>query len=156
MPRKTPQYTLHTNGIQFNVKREGETRRAENVKVTTDVKKVQWNKIKCLRYIKSEPGSCFIKYDFKEEFQEIKKYRTKRGRAAGASTAKGGIPQKYDSKLPISAAKKKDLMQMCRTGVIPPEVHDFYESLPSNASAPDKLGEPDTIEDESGNDTEDE
>ena len=47
-------------------------------------------------------------------------------------------------------------MQMCRTGVIPPEFHDFYESLPSKSSAPDKLGEPDTVEDESGNDTEDE
>ena len=130
--------------------------RQKNVKVTTEGKKVQWNKIKWMRYIKSEPGSCFIKYDFEEEFQEIKVYGTKRGRAAGAGTSKGGIPRKYDSKLPISAAKKKDLMQMCRTGVIPPEFHDFYESLPSNSSAPDKLGEPDTVEDESGNDTEDE
>ncbi|MEW8548305.1 MAG: hypothetical protein AB2693_32780 [Candidatus Thiodiazotropha sp.] len=57
------------------------------------------------------------------------------------------------SKLPISAAKKKDLLQMCRTGVIPPEFHHFYESLPSSSSVPDKLGEPDTIEDESGIDT---
>ena len=80
-----------------------------------------------MRYIKSEPGSCFIKYDFEEEFQEIKVYGTKRVRAAEAGTAKGGIPRKYDSKLPISAAKKKDLMQMCRTGVIPPEFHDFCE-----------------------------
>ena len=92
-----------------------------------------------MRYIKSEPGSCFIKYYFEEEFQEIKVYGTKRGRAAGAATAKGGIPRKYNSKLPISAAKKKDLMQMCRTGVIPPEFHDFYENLPSNSSAPDNL-----------------
>ena len=83
-------------------------------------------------------------------------YGTKRGRAAGAGTAKGGIPRKYDRKLPILAAKKKNLMQMFRTGVIPPEFHDFYESLPSNSSAPHKLGQPDTIEDESGNDTEDE
>ena len=81
-------------------------------------------------------------------------YGTKRGRAAGAGTVKGGIPLKYDSKLPISAAK--NLMQMFRTGVIPPEFHDFHESLPSNSSAPDKLGQPDTIEDESGNETEDE
>ena len=46
-------------------------------------------------------------------------------------------------------------MQMCRTAVIPSEFHEFYESLPSNFSARDKLGEPDTIEDESGNGTED-
>lgn len=130
--------------------------RQKNVKLTTEGKKVIWNKIKWMRYMKSEPGSCFIKYDFEEEFQEIKVYGTKRGRAAEADTAKGGIPRKYKSKLPISAAKKKDLMQMCRTGVIPPEFHHFYESLPSSSSAPDKLGEPDTIEDESGNDTEDE
>ena len=84
----------------------------------------------------------------KESFKKLK--------CIGEGTAKGGIPPKYDSKLPISAAKKNDLMQMCRTGVIPPEFHDFYETLPSNSSAPDKLGEPDTIEDESGNNTEDE
>ena len=124
----------------------------KNVKVTTEGKKVNWNKIKWMRFIKSEPGSCFIKHDFEEEIQEIKVYGTKRGRAAGAGTAKRGIPRKYDCKV----AKKKDLMQMCRTGDIPREFHDFYESLPSNFSAPDKLGEPDTIEDESGNDTEDE
>ena len=91
------------------VKQEGQ----KNVKVTTEGKKVQWNKIKWMRYVKSEPGSCFIKSDFEEEFQEIKVYGTKRGIAAGAGTAKGGIPRKYGSKLPISAAKKKDLMQMC-------------------------------------------
>ena len=105
--------------------------------------------------MKSEPGSCFIKYDFEEEFQEIKVYGTKRGMAAEADIANGGIPRKYKSKLPISVAKKKDLIQI-RTGVIPLEFHHFYESLSSSSSAPVKLGEPDTIVDESGNDTEDE
>lgn len=47
-------------------------------------------------------------------------------------------------------------MQMCRTGVIPLEFYHFYKSLPSSSRALDKLCEPDTIEDESGNDTEDE
>ena len=129
--------------------------RQKNVKLTTDGKKVQWNKIKWMRYTKKEPGTCYIKYDFDEEFQEVKVYGTKRGRSAETESVKiGGIPQKYKSKLPISAAKKKDLMQMCKTGVIPPEFHDFYEKLPSSSSAPDKLGEPDALEDESGNDTE--
>ena len=100
-------------------------------------------------------GTCYIKYDFDEEFQEVKVYGTKRGRSAETESVKiGGIPQKYKSKLPISAAKKKDLMQMCKTGVIPPEFHDFYEKLPSSSNAPDKLGEPDALEDGSGNDTE--
>ena len=92
----------------------------------------------------------------KKSFKKLKSMGPSEVGLLGADTAKGGIPRKYDSKLPISAAKKKDLMQMCRKGVIPTEFHDFYESLPSNSSAPDKLGEPDTIEDESGNDTEDE
>ena len=73
--------------------------------------------------MKSVPVSCFVKYEFEEDFQEIKVYGPKRSRAAETETAKGGIPRKYKGKLPISAAKKKDLIQMCRTGVIPPEFH---------------------------------
>ena len=69
----------------------------------------------------------------KKSFKKLK-CMGPRGRAAGAGTAKGSIPRKFDSKLPISAAKKKNLMQICRTVVIPPEVHEIslkaYRQIP--------------------------
>ena len=52
--------------------------------------------------------------------------------------------------------KEEKIMQICRTGVTPLECHNFYKGLPSSGSAPDKLGEQDTIEDENFNDTENE
>ncbi len=53
------------------------------------------------------------------------------------------IPPKYKQKLPISAAKKKDLLSLCRSGVIPRAYHDFYKTLLSNAAVKDILPEPD-------------
>ena len=56
-------------------------------------------------------------------------YAIQRGTTAEADidTADGGIPRSC-------------LMGMCRTGVVPREFHDFYVSLFSSGSAPDKLG----------------
>lgn len=83
--------------------------------------------------MKKESGTCYIKYDFDEEFQELRMYGTERGRTAEAASVNvggGGVPQKYKRKLPISATKKKDWMQMCKTGVIPPEFCNFHEKQP--------------------------
>jgi hypothetical protein len=38
----------------------------------------------------------------------------------------------YEQYLPISKAKKKDLLQLCRKNIIPTELHGWYESLPAS------------------------
>ena len=51
------------------------------------------------------------------------------------------FPKKYTSKQSISAAKNKDLLHLCKTGVIPSEYSDFYKSLPSSINISDKLAD---------------
>ena len=47
-----------------------------------------------MRYTKKEPGICYIKYDFDEEFQEVKVYVVC-GRSAETESVKtDGISQK--------------------------------------------------------------
>ena len=53
--------------------------------------------------------------------------------------------QKYNSFLPISAAKK-DLIRLCKTGAIPAIFLPFHQSLPSDASINDRLPEQDVNE----------
>ena len=51
--------------------------------------------------------------------------------------------QAYSAQLPISQLKKKDLMELLRTGVIPETFRTYYEGLPSNAQARDELPDSD-------------
>ena len=44
-------------------------------------------------------------------------------------TAKNEGKQKYNKEKGIPAAKKKDLLQLCKKGYIPTNHHAFYESL---------------------------
>jgi hypothetical protein len=72
----------------------------------------------------------------------------------GGSSESTELPRKYKSKQPISAAKKKDLLTLCRTGVIPSEYHEYFKTLPSNNSVNDKLPDTDIEEDEVDSDQE--
>jgi hypothetical protein len=47
----------------------------------------------------------------------------------------------------LSAAKKKDLVSLCRSGIIPSKYHDYYKSLPSSSKVDDKLVDTDAQED---------
>lgn len=48
-------------------------------------------------------------------------------------------PKLYKEKLPISLAKKKDLISLCDSGIIPDEFHSYYQSLPAARNLKDKL-----------------
>lgn len=105
-----------------------------------------------MRFQKDIPDTCFIKYEYGEEFQSIKVTGSKRG--CGLDVPPNDPrPTRYMSKLPISAAKKKDLLNLCKSGVIPSEFHNFYKCLPSQQSVKDRLPEPDILENNSDNDT---
>ena len=110
--------------------------------------KVFWNKMKWMRYLKSEPDACYFKYAMDAEFQKVKMTASKK-----QYTPDDNVPFKYQKKLPISSAKKRDLMNLCKSGIIPPEFHEFYKSLPSSNNTNDRLPEPDAMED-SGDESE--
>ena len=43
--------------------------------------------------------------------------------------------------LPVTKAKKNDLLSLCRDGSIPALYHPFYEALPCDSIATDRLPE---------------
>lgn len=58
------------------------------------------------------------------------------------------LKQLYDRPLPISEAKKKDLLKLCKTGTIPEEFHGWYKSLRTEENEIDRVPETD-VEEES-------
>ena len=63
------------------------------------------------------------------------------------------IPQTYMEPIPISTAKKNDLISLCKSNIIRQEHHMFYENLPS-AQQDDRLDCPDVDESESESESE--
>lgn len=70
--------------------------------------RVHWMKIRWLQFRKSDPHDIFFKYQFDGEFHSIK---IKSSRKTKAVTAP--VPQLYSAKLPVSSAKKADLVSLC-------------------------------------------
>ena len=84
-----------------------------------------------------------FKYNFDDEFRVLKVAGTiKRGRTAEPQE----LTRKYTARQQISAAKKKDLVNLCKSGVIPSEYHEFYKLLPSSSNISDKLADTDAEE----------
>lgn len=52
------------------------------------------------------------------------------------------LKQLYEDRLPVSEAKKKDLVKICTTGVIPKELHGWFKSLASTADMHERIPEP--------------
>ena len=84
--------------------------------------------MKWIRFVSNDPDILYYKYNFDDEFQAVKVSGSSRGRK---SVENVGLQQKYTSKLPILAAKKRDLMPLCHSGIIPEEYHAFYNGLVS-------------------------
>ena len=88
--------------------------------------------MKWMRYLKDEPDTIRYKYAFNGDFDQITFLGQKK-----QTTVEVQVPRKYQKKILISSAKKKDLIQLCKSGVIPNEYHEYYKSLPSSASSKD-------------------
>lgn len=132
-----------------------------NTKFDTESRIVNWRDIKWIQYRKSQPTSIFVKTNFDDEnFREIrvrKKVRGKRGsqnyvESSTIDDSVADLRSKYDIKLPISEAKKRDLLSLCRSGIIPAEFHSYYENLNSNSAVRDALPSPDIQDEDSDHD----
>lgn len=52
-----------------------------------------------------------------------------------------GLSNLYNSPLPISVSKKKDLVNLCKKGVIPEELHGWFANLKTDETLIDRLPE---------------
>ncbi|XP_062577208.1 uncharacterized protein LOC134239069 [Saccostrea cucullata] len=120
-------------------------------KVEYNGTKINWLNIKWLRFMKEDSENILFKYDFEEEFRKMKVTGSgKRGRPEKSKN----LPRKYNGKQPVSQAKKKDLLNLCKSKVISPEYHDYYKNLPCSNNVVDRLPEPDADEDDTDSETE--
>lgn len=119
-----------------------------NRSIGPDGEKVQWLKVKSFRFEKKKPNIVQYRYDFKSNYKELdvsKKGATetatqinlRKRKQVNVETLNKNfdydtyvLKKAYNKKLPITKAKKKDLMKMCTEKIIPPELHHWYQNLP--------------------------
>ena len=105
---------------------------------------VQWLKIKWMRFEKSRPYIIQYKYSITSEvFMELDT-SMRRGRPTEISGL--SLVPAYNVRRPISTDKKKDLLSLLGSGIIPQEHASFYQDLPCCGDIQDRLPEPDASE----------
>ncbi|CAC5415856.1 unnamed protein product [Mytilus coruscus] len=116
--------------------------------LTVSGETINWLKVKWIRVTKENPGSVFFNNGFDpENFMEAK-FQSSSLRGRKKKTGNIKLSPLYESKLQISAAKKADLLSLCKSGVIPTTYHSYYESLPVGKLVKDTLPEPDITEED--------
>lgn len=98
---------------------------------TVSKKKVNWLLVKWFRFEKGSTKVGF-KYDVNSDFDYIQ------ANDASVPWDKITLKKKYQSVLPISMAKKRDLIKLLKKGIIPQDYATFYEKLHSSAKVTDK------------------
>ncbi|KAF6208334.1 hypothetical protein GE061_016788 [Apolygus lucorum] len=108
---------------------------------------VNWLKVKSYRfYRKEDPSSIGYRYDFSGDYKVISVGTPKKRRGSNKTQQRNLAnppPALYKKRLPISAAKKRDLIQLCRNGVNPKNFHSWFENLPSSSATKNQAPEPD-------------
>ncbi|XP_048240747.1 uncharacterized protein LOC125374054 [Haliotis rufescens] len=144
--RKDPYLVIpikHTDVMDF---KKLAHQRLKNTKVDTDGGRVNWLNVRWLRFMKTSPDSIYFKTEHNDEqFREIKVTAgSRRGRPLNTTNS---LTCRYTGKQEISHAKKKDLLSLCRSGIIPSEYHEYYKALPTG-NRPDCLPVPDAMEED--------
>ena len=145
--KRNPYIVIPLNYRDFYDLKELRKNLCDNMKITTASNRVNWLKVKWIKVCKDHPHGVFFNYSFESSaFMEINVRKSNfRGRKTKMRNIK--LSQLYASKLPISEAKKNDLLSLCQSGVIPDIYHTYYENLPTSKGVKDKLAEPDITED---------
>ena len=105
-------------------------------------KRVNFRNIVWFRYQKDFLDTVFFKCSMSDsDFNSFSAVRSTKRKNVSALRPE----QRYNPKLPISAAKKRDLLDLCKS-VIPREFHGYYESLKTGKNVNDRLPHPDVTE----------
>lgn len=110
---------------------------------------VSWLKIKHLKFEKKKPCTIFVKTSHRSDSEFIQMEANAIPLSGKKKKGKRELlVRKYKESLPVSAAKKKDLLTLCKDCVIPKEFHDYYQNLKASEAVKDRLPEPDKDEEE--------
>ena len=72
-----------------------------------------------MRFVSENTKTVYFKYYMRDKFQSAEIVKCER--------IEEEIPQKYKQKIFISAAKKRYLLSLSKSGRIPKEYHDYYK-----------------------------
>ncbi|XP_072384357.1 uncharacterized protein [Diabrotica undecimpunctata] len=102
--------------------------KGDNFTINEDGAAVKWNDIHIIEIRKESPHLILYKNSFADENFKIINTRRRTRRQTEMSTLKPAYTQPPG----VTAAKKKDLLSLCKTGAIPRPYWDFYNSLSTN------------------------
>ena len=78
---------------------------------------------------KIKPRLHFFNYGFnKDSFMQVN-FKTATRNRGRPGQEREQLQQRYGAKLPISEAKKNDLLSFCSSGIIPEHYHTYYKNL---------------------------
>lgn len=111
--------------------------------------KVSWSKIMHIRSARAQPNMLSFQYDSLCDNEMTIDLVGQRGKRATRRTYKGvqnidntemphTIPRAYNAPLPLTAAKYKDLMSLCKSNAIPEMYRGFFSNLPHLNSSQQK------------------
>jgi len=119
----------------FDLHRLSQLVGTNNAKHDIDGNAVKWMKIKCIRVQKQCSDCIEVKENYDEQYRRVvlrrgsaRKTRMRWEQQKVIFDA-DILKQAYSDVLPVSAAKKADLLKLCQSGVIPSKHHHFYSSL---------------------------
>lgn len=96
--------------------------------------KVQWLKIKWLRFEKSKPNIIQYKYNLNDtEFYEIDITQCNKRKVLCNDWKNIVLKPAYTKQMPISEAKKNDLLFLLEKRIIPPDYTNYIKSIPSTS-----------------------
>lgn len=104
-------------------------------KDTKKTEKINWLNVKVFRFVPNSKQLLF-KYDVRSENFELE-IILRNGVNISDFESFTRLKTAYKELLPISIAKKRDLVNMIKEGVIPPVYKSYYESLPSSKKVKD-------------------
>ena len=109
---------------------------------------VNWRKVRSLRYQSCQPNTVAFKYSLPDDYRYVDISKSRKVHKSVAIT----LQPKYKKQLPISKAKKDDLIALCNKNVIDGEYHAWYKALPVAAGITDKVPLPSVDEESSTED----
>lgn len=104
--------------------------------------RVNWLKIKCMRFERAKPQFIMFKYNYSDPEFRMLNVAGRCSRNVNSLVMPNGIPRLYTKQIPISNVKKQDLLKLCKTGAIPSEFHAGYQSIPAENTKKDVAPEP--------------
>ena len=161
LARKKSPYTVVTiSNEDFIDAKQYTNEQNLNFKILQNNNKVNWRNIKCIQ-LEKHSQIVKLKYDLNGAELELnlkqrrrKSCRKGRDDEESSSTQYCTLQRCYKEMLPISEAKKKDLVDLCKSGIIPIEYHPFYDNLKDSSTQQDRLPEPDVEDSDESDDNE--